>query len=137
MIVVDTNILVRYAIRDDIQQAEIAKIFLQKHECLILKSVLLELVWVLSAGYKLPKEKVIERIHHIICLPTISTEDANNVLLALQWYEHGMDFGDALHLVTSTDKAEGFSTFDKGIVNTAKRLNIQHEIHFLSGKGKN
>ncbi len=38
MIVIDTNILVRYAIRDDIQQAKIAKTFLQEHECLILKS---------------------------------------------------------------------------------------------------
>lgn len=95
-------------------------------------SIVLELVWVLSAGYKLSKEAVVEHVRHILCLPTISTEDVDNVLLALQWYEEGMDFTDALHLAVSLEEAEGFSTFDKGISNAVKRLDIQHKIYFLS-----
>lgn len=39
MIVVDTNILVRYVMCDDLQQAQIAKHFLSEHECLVLRTV--------------------------------------------------------------------------------------------------
>jgi len=71
-------------------------------------------------------------VRHILCLPTVSTEDVDNVLLALDWYENGMDFADALYLTISMKKSEGFATFDKGIFNKAKQLNIQHKIYFLS-----
>lgn len=50
MIAVDTNILVRYTMRDDPQQTEVATRFLHEHDCLVLRSVVMELVWVLSSG---------------------------------------------------------------------------------------
>jgi predicted nucleic-acid-binding protein len=128
MVVIDTNILVRYATRDDPQQASIATTFLCEHECLVLCTVLLELVWVLSSGYKLTRETIVERVRHILCLPTLSTENVDNVLLALEWYEQGMDFGDALHLAASPMESEGFATFDKGIKNMAHRLNLEHSV---------
>ena len=99
-----------------------------------MRTIVLELVWVLSAGYKLPKTTVIEQVRHILCLPTVLTEDVDNVLQALEWYEQGMDFADALHLAVSIDESNGFATFDKGIMNTSKRINIEHKIHFLSSQ---
>ncbi len=134
MIVVDTNVLVRYAIRDDLQQFTIATDFLRKNECLVLRTVVLELIWVLSSGYHLNREAVVERVRHILCLPTISTEDVDNVLLALDWYEQGMDFGDALHLACSPIESEGFVTFDKGIKSAIHRLNLDYSLILLSTK---
>jgi predicted nucleic-acid-binding protein len=127
MIVVDTNILVRYAVKDDPEQARIATEFLETNECLISRTVILELAWVLTGAYKLPRENVLERIWHILRLPTVSLEDMDNVLLALNWHEAGMDFADALHLSGSLGK-QGFATFDKSCANTAKRLAIQQTI---------
>lgn len=49
MIGVDANILVRYAVKDDPEQTVLATDFLAKHRSFILKTVLLELVWVLSS----------------------------------------------------------------------------------------
>ena len=131
MITIDTNIVVRYVMRDDLRQAQKAQDFLRQHECLIIRTVVLELVWVLSAGYKLSREKVIEHVRHILCLPTVFTEDVDNVLLALQWYESGMDFADALHLAVSLVEADGFATFDKGITKSVNRLGIQHIMYSL------
>ncbi|EDN70277.1 conserved hypothetical protein [Beggiatoa sp. PS] len=49
MIGIDVNILVRYAVKDEPQQTIIATDFLAKHTCFVLKTVLLELVWVLGS----------------------------------------------------------------------------------------
>jgi predicted nucleic-acid-binding protein len=53
MIAVDTNILVRYAVKDDRDQARLAT---AGNRCFVLKTVLIELVWVLSsqAGLRSP-----------------------------------------------------------------------------------
>jgi predicted nucleic-acid-binding protein len=68
MIAVDTNVLVRYAVKDDHEQTVMSTKFLAANRCFLLKSVLLELVWVLSstAGYNLPREVVLERLYHIL-----------------------------------------------------------------------
>jgi predicted nucleic-acid-binding protein len=65
MIAVDTNILVRYAVRDEPSQTLIVTQFLANHRCFILKTVLLELVWVLESdsGYALPRRVVLENKH--------------------------------------------------------------------------
>jgi len=134
MMVVDTNILVRYAVKDDPVQTRVATEFLTRHECLVLRTVLLELVWVLTGAYKLPRETVLERIQHIVRLPTVSLEEMDSVLQALEWYEAGMDFADALHLASSLETS-GFSTFDKALVNTAKRINVSQMLILLHRDG--
>jgi len=113
MIAVDTNILVRYAVKDDKRQTALATSFIADNECRVLKSVILELVWVLSSssGYNLTRKVVTERLRHIMGLPTIHTEDAVQVAQAINWYEKGMDFADALHLASSCE-VKGFATLD-------------------------
>jgi predicted nucleic-acid-binding protein len=122
MIAVDTNVLVRYAIKDDHDQAVLATEFLAHNRCFVLKTVLLELAWVLSspAGYNLPRETVHERLLHILGLPGIETEDATNVAQALTWYMEGMDFADALHLAASVELT-GFATFDRKLATIAEK----------------
>ncbi len=113
MIAVDTNILVRYAVKDDKRQTALATSFIADNECRVLKSVILELVWVLSSssGYNLTRKVVTERLRHIMGLPTIDTEDAVQVAQAINGHENGMDFADALHLASSCE-VKGFATLD-------------------------
>lgn len=135
MIAVDTNILVRYAVKDDQNQARLATDFLAANRCFVPKTVLLELVWVLSspAGYALPKETVVERLFHILGLPDMETEDAASVAQALAWYREGMDFADALHLAGSLDLA-GFATFDRKFAATAQKLETVPSVQLIEGK---
>lgn len=123
MIAVDTDILLRYLVKDDHEQAVLATSFLANNQCFVLKSVLLELVWVLSssAAYNLPRETVHERLLHLLGLSCIETEDAANVAQALNWYAKGMDFADALHLSGSIELS-GFATFDRKFALLAKKF---------------
>ena len=129
MIAIDTNVLVRYAVKDDQQQTVLATKFLANNQCRILKTVLLELVWVLSSasGYALPQKVVVERIRHILGLPTINVEGTIHVAQALEWYEQGMDFADALHLASS-DELSGFATMDTRMVKKASQLSIKSKL---------
>ncbi len=133
MIAVDTNILVRYAVKDDSRQTAISTNFLATHQCFVLKTVLIELVWVLesNSGYALPRNIVEERLRHISGLPDIVVQDSYQVALALDWYSSGMDFADALHLASSLD-LKGFATFDRRISDKAKQMNITHPVILLS-----
>lgn len=123
MIAADTNILVRYAVKDDRRQTVKATEFLKNNQCRILKTVLLELVWVLSStsGYGLDRVVTAERVRHICGLPTVSVEDPAGVAQAVSLYEQGMDFGDALHLASST-QLRGFATFDRRLGQKAAQL---------------
>jgi len=132
MIGVDANILVRYAIKDDPEQTVIATDLLAKHRCFVLKTVLLELVWVLASksGYGLSRKQVLERVIHILGLPNVVMQDSENVAIALDWYKAGMDFADALHLASSSNLT-AFATFDKKMSKKGDKLNISPQVIFL------
>lgn len=123
MIAVDTNILVRYAVKDDKSQTALATSFIASNQCHVLKSVILELAWVLSSssGYNLTRKVVTERLRHILGLPSMDTEDAVQVAQAIDWYEKGMDFADALHLASSCD-VKGFATMDSRMSRKALQV---------------
>lgn len=129
MIAVDTNVLVRYAVKDDLKQTITATEFLKNNPCFILKTVVLELAWVLSssAGYNLSRSVVTERLRHICGLPTMTVEDAGAVAQAVTWYEHGMDFADALHLASSTS-CSGFATMDRRMTSKASKLAVGYKV---------
>lgn len=129
MIAVDTNILVRYAVKDDPKQTAIATEFLKSTTCLVLRTVILELAWVLSSqvGYNLPRSVVAERLCHICGLPTITVEDASAVFQTIIWYEQGMDFADALHLASSSS-CSGFATMDRRMSAKAAKVAVEYKV---------
>jgi predicted nucleic-acid-binding protein len=133
MIAVDTNILVRYAVKDDRMQSVTATEFLKNNACCILKTVLLELAWVLSSpsGYNLSRSVVVERLYHVCGLPTVTVEDAGAVAQAISWYGQGMDVADALHLASSS-VFSGFATMDKRLSAKGASLAGNHNILLIS-----
>lgn len=132
MITVDTNLVVRYLIKDDLVQTQLAIECFKNNQCLILKTVILETAWVLSSkqGYALSRDTIINRIQHLLKLPNVVIEDLNSIVLALHWYALGMDFADALHLASSL-QTEQFVTFDKRMVNKATAFNINQTVILL------
>lgn len=121
-------------IKDHPEQAVLATSYIGSNRCYVLKSVLLELVWVLSSssGYKLSRETVHERLLHVLGLPCIECEDPAIVAQALAWYAAGMDFGDALHLAGSSELA-GLATFDIKFAAIAEKLETDPPIALIGG----
>lgn len=127
MITIDTNIVVRYLIKDDEIQAQLAIALFKNNRCFVLKTVILETVWVLSSkqGYALARDVIVSRIQHLLKLSSVEIEDMDSVILAVHWYGLGMDFADGLHLASSL-QTEQFVTFDKRMVNKANAVNVHH-----------
>jgi predicted nucleic-acid-binding protein len=121
MIAVDTNVLARYLLGDDSEQANVAAGLLAGQELIdVPLSVWLELVWVLEVN-DCTRVETIKALRHLIGLPTIRPRTLDVFLHALRWYEEGMDFSDALHLAMSAGN-ERFASFDKTMMKVAARI---------------
>lgn len=120
MIGIDTNVLVRYIIQDDEQQAKKANQFIEtqltkESPGIISKIVLCELTWVLSTAYAYPKIQIVEVIQQILITQEFLIEDSENAFKALQRYKN-QSAGFADCLVAQTHKAMGAEytvSFDK------------------------
>jgi len=126
MIAVDTNILVRIVTNDTPAQAKRAVAVFAKEPVFIPKTVILEMEWVLRYAYGLEKSSILKAFQGILGLPNVTAEDASNVAQALNWYESGLDFADALHLASGGDSNK-FVTFDDKLRKKAgkiKKVNI-------------
>jgi predicted nucleic-acid-binding protein len=123
MIGVDTNILVRLLTGDDKKQSASAAHLIENNIIFIPKSVLLETEWVLRYAYKLEPATILIAFEKLLGHENITVEATTLVAQALQWYEQGFDFADALHLATS-HTAKQFATFDKIFIKKAKKVKV-------------
>ena len=121
MISIDTNVVVRYLIADDISQFQRAKQLIKLNEIFVPLTVVLEAEWVLRDKYEKSKRAVVGALRSLAQLPNVVIEDRWRALRALDWSEAGMDFADALHLAASTQVA-AFASFDRKLAKVAARL---------------
>lgn len=107
----DTNVLVRFLVRDDEQQWQIADLYinqaLQSNEpCLINNIVLCEVVWVLRTSYKLSREKLIDTLEKILRANIFVFENREAVEWAIGQMKSGKaDFSD--YLITRLNQLAG------------------------------
>ena len=121
MIAVDTNVLARYLLNDDFEQAKAAARLLAGRDLIdVPLSVWLELVWVLQVN-DCSRPEIIKGLRHIIGLPSIRPRALDVFLYALRWYEEGIDFGDALHLAMSAGN-DRFASFDNAMAKVAAKV---------------
>jgi predicted nucleic-acid-binding protein len=115
MIAVDTNVLARFFINDE-EDREAAKqrpaaIAALSEKVFVPMSVILEFEWVMRGFYELPR-KEIQRVLESLCgLANVQIENRVSVLTALDAYQNGLDFADALHLARA-DFCSAFLSFD-------------------------
>lgn len=121
MIAVDTNVLVRIVTNDDPAQAKRAVRALEDKPVFVAKSVMLEMEWVLRYAYRLPRAAILDAMRRLYGVPKLDVEDSASVILALEWYEQGLDFADALHLASSP-RGQRFLTFDTRLARRAGKL---------------
>lgn len=82
-------------------------------------TVLLELEWVTREFYELPAKDVSRVLRALASIKHITLEDRDAVLVAVEAFDKGLDFADALHLARSS-RASGFATFDQRRAKRAK-----------------
>jgi predicted nucleic-acid-binding protein len=123
MIAVDTNVLVRFLIEDDPKQTVAARALFAREPIWIAKTVLLETGWVLRRGYGFEASVVRDAFVKLSGLKNVHVEDESAVASALALTEKGLDFADALHLV-SRPADTAFVSFDKAFVQRAKRAGV-------------
>lgn len=121
MVAVDTNVLVRFLVRDEPKQASRAADLIGSASIWISKTVLLETEWDLRSLYGFGAAAVAKALEALAGLPTVLIEDEPAVARALGWFKNGLDFADALHLA-SAGTAEKFATLDRKLAMRSKKF---------------
>lgn len=121
MLAVDTNIVIRLLANDDAAQARRAAVLFASEQIFISKTVLLESEWVLRFSYELPPKVILQALRNIIGLPNVMVEQQHEIAEALEGFQRGLDFADALHLASSRHAGK-FATFDKKLIKRAEKL---------------
>jgi len=125
----DTNVLVRFLVRDDERQAGIVyKIFKQaqfdREVFFVPLLVVLETVWVLESVYKISRQEILDSINELILMPILEFEiqsallnfitsaretkmDLSDLLIA-----HSAKFSGCKCVLTFDKRASGFELFE-------------------------
>ena len=102
MLGIDTNVLVRFLVRDDDAQFEKARNLIAHevaagHRVFINQLVLMETEWVLRSRYVVPKNRIIEAISGLLNAVDVQFEDEPAIEEALFiWKDSTADFADCL-----------------------------------------
>jgi predicted nucleic-acid-binding protein len=102
MLGVDTNVLVRFLVRDDEAQFEKARKLIKREvaagrRVFVSQLVLLETEWVLRSRYSLPKPLIIATLSGLLDTTDVRFEDEPAIEEALfTWKDAAADFADCL-----------------------------------------
>jgi len=102
MIGLDTDVLVRFLVRDDARQFERARRLIRREAdrgepVLISLLVLLETEWVLRSRYTLSKEEIADKVSALLDAAEVRFEQKSVVEQALYlWRDSAADFADCL-----------------------------------------
>lgn len=130
----DTNVLARFFV-DDADDAQAARqrpaaVAALSERSFVSVTVLLELEWVLRGFYELPRRDISRVLRALAGIEHVTLEDRDAVLAAVDAFDKGNDFADALHLARSS-RASGFATFDKRLARRAKGLSLRPPVELL------
>lgn len=118
----DTNVLVRYFVKDDKKQGDRAASFIRKtidsgESCYINYIVLCELVWVLESAYRFKKYEIVDVLEKLLITKQFEIEAKDTVRQALNEYKQGKsDLSD--YLIGWLNRSKGCdstATFDRDL----------------------
>ncbi len=116
---IDTNILIRYIVRNNQEQADVARHFIEsltpERPAFISREVALEFMWVLERSYSYPRDKIADTVLSLTSAPNIVVESKEDVVKAATRYgQSSADFSDLLILAAANRAgANPLYTFDR------------------------
>ena len=131
MIALDTNILAR-AIATEVgagsatkaQELRAKKLLSSGQDMYVPITVIVELEWVLRGAYDMPRKDIAAVFDDMLSIENITVDRAAAVTQAVDWYRHGLDFSDALHLAQA-GLCSGLATFDTRFARASRRLGLR------------
>lgn len=119
MIALDTNVLVRFLVRDDEKQAAAANELLSSltvdEPGFVCREVVVELVWVLERAYGFARERIADVLEHLVSTEVLVVETAEDVALtAFRYRAGGVGISDLMTLAAA-ERAQALPvyTFDQ------------------------
>ena len=116
----DTNVLVRFLVRDDAAQLalthQLIRTCLGRGETLHVPiTVMIELEWVLRSAYQLAKDEVIDLLSGLMSARELDLESEQALEIALSMYRDGSaDYADCLHVALAFQSGQvPLWTFDR------------------------
>ena len=126
----DTNVLVRFLVRDDKKQAGIVyRLFKRaegkKEPFFVPLLVVLETIWVLESVYEISREEIRTSLQELLLMPilifeaqsalqsTLSSAQTNKIDLADLLIAHSAKFSNCDGVLTFNKKASKFTLFDQ------------------------
>ncbi|MDR7126393.1 type II toxin-antitoxin system VapC family toxin [Pseudotabrizicola sp. 4114] len=89
----DTNVLVRFLVQDDAEQARVAQnlisTFTEAEPGFVCREVLVELVWVLERAYALPRGDIAQALDGLLEARELVIEEADRAAIAVDRYRKG------------------------------------------------
>ena len=120
MMALDTNILIRFLVRDDELQADIVYRLFKKAEkekstFFVPLLVVLETIWVLESVYKISRSDVIDSINNLVLMPILDFEAQSAIMSFISnARNNNTDLPDLLIAYSSKSSGcEYLLTFDK------------------------
>ena len=131
MIGLDTNVLVRYIMQDDVKQAQLASRLIEsltvEETGFVPLVAVVEVIWVLSSSYELDRTQVLAALELLLRTKEIEVERAEVVWRAVRVYRNSnADFADCL--IERSAAAAGCArtmTFDRRASKTCAMTLIQ------------
>ena len=123
MAALDTNVVLRLIVGDDPKQAQAAEKLVASEPCTVAPSVLMECEWILRGSYKVDPALIAASFRDLLALQNIDALDPVLTHQALQGYEAGLDFADALHAAQRRD-GERFVTVDRQLARRAPKAGV-------------
>ena len=117
----DTNVMVRYLVRDDAAQAEAARSLLEGLSAdrpgFICREVIVEVAWVLERAYRFSRTQISDVLVELSATDSLVVEAADDVArAALQYRQGGPGFADLMILAAAArTEATPLYTLDRAL----------------------
>ena len=115
VIALDTNVLVRYLVNDNAEQAHAARELLEslttEEPGFICREVMLELVWVLQRSYGFSRGLIAMVLQELAASEGLQIEAVDDVMRAALFYQNGhADFSDSM-IVAAAGRAGAYPLY--------------------------
>jgi len=115
---IDTNVLVRYLVRDDAEQAEAARALLEgltrERPGFVCREAVVEVVWVLERVYRFGRVEIADVLLELLATDCLVFESADDVIRSVLRYRQGGPGFSDLMILAAANRAEALPlhTFD-------------------------
>jgi len=117
MKIIDANIVLRYLLRDNIEQHKKAVVIIELNQLFLPNEIAAEIVYVLERVYGIPKKEIKEVLTLLFTKKNFEFIDKDVILFALRFYaEYNLDYADALLVSYNKIHKAEVLTFDKKLL---------------------